>query len=98
VVKSEIPKTKEARDAQEQMKKEFECADILFHRTDVFDSMEQAVTTIPFDRAELSLERQRGYGHEIFSPIEMAMRLDSAILKYYSFNKCSFLQKQSCRS
>jgi hypothetical protein len=78
--KAELPKTKEARDAQEQMKKEFECADILFHRTDVFDSMEQAVTTIPFDRAELSLERQRGYGHEIFSPIEMAMRLDSAIL------------------
>lgn len=59
---------------------ELEFADTLFHRTDVFDSMQDAVTVIPFDVSELVLERQRGFGHELFAPIELTMRLDSSIL------------------
>lgn len=61
---------------------EIQHADILFHRKNVFDSMKEAITVVPFDRSELSLERQRGYGHELGSPIEILMRLDSSILNF----------------
>jgi hypothetical protein len=60
--------------------KDLEFAEILFHRKDVFNSMHDAITIIPFDRSESSLERQRGYCHELFAPLEMVMRLDSSIL------------------
>ena len=61
---------------------ELQFADILFHREDVFDSIDQAITVIPFDRSESSLERQRPYTFDMFSPIEMIMRLDCSILHF----------------
>jgi hypothetical protein len=54
--------------------------DVLFHRTNVAETMADVLTVIPFDRSEHSLERQRGFGHELFSSIEIIMRLDSAVL------------------
>jgi hypothetical protein len=54
-------------------------ADVLFHRSDVFDKMSDAITVIPADRAEPTLERQRFYGHLLFSPIESLMRIDTSI-------------------
>lgn len=54
-------------------------ADVLFARKNVYSSIEEALTVVPFKRSEPSLERQRSYGHELFSPLEMVMRLDSHI-------------------
>lgn len=55
-------------------------ADVLFYRPDVFDTMSEAISVIPADRAEPTLERQRFLGHHLFSPIECIMRTDSSIL------------------
>lgn len=55
-------------------------AGVLFHRKDVAECMSDVLTIIPFDRSEPSLERQRAYGHELFTPIEVLMRIDSAML------------------
>lgn len=57
-------------------------ADILFFRKDVFNSMREAITVIPFNREEPLLERQRSAGHEIFAPIEMISRIDSSIQNF----------------
>lgn len=74
---------------------DMEFADILFERTDVFDSMEEAITVIPFDRSEPSLERQRAYGHELFSPIEILMRLDAALLNITMFLATPMVRNRS---
>lgn len=68
-------------DSDEEFKR-FEGADVLFHRENVFKTMKEAISIIPFDRGEPSLERQRAYGHELFAPIEMIMRLDTSILNF----------------
>lgn len=55
-------------------------ADILFYKEGAYDSIDKAMTVIPIDRGERSFERQRGYGHELFSSIETLGRIDSAII------------------
>jgi hypothetical protein len=63
----------------EKAERGFAGADTLFYRRDVFGSLEEAVTVIPFNRSEPTLERQRGFGHELFSPLELVMRIDSDV-------------------
>jgi hypothetical protein len=62
--------------------KHLEKANVLFHRQNIFDKMRDAITIIPANRDELSLERQRFFGHELANPVEMIMRLDSSILNF----------------
>lgn len=88
------PRSATRRDELERLK-ELEKADILFHRENVFASMEDAVTVIPFDRSEPSLERQRGPGHELFSPIECLMRIDSGILNYANLMSVAFFKNRT---
>lgn len=59
-----------------------ENADILFFQKNAFSKMSEAITVVPFSQDEPSLERQRAYGHELFSPVEAIMRLDSSILNF----------------
>lgn len=65
-----------------QLKRSLKEADVLFYRENVYDTMEEAITVIPFDRAEPTIERQRAYGHELFHPLEIAGRLDTAIFNF----------------
>ena len=55
-------------------------ANVLYYRETSFKNLKRAITVIPFDRSEPSLELQRAYGHELFSPIEVIMRIDSSLL------------------
>lgn len=59
--------------------------DVLFKRTNVYDSMEDVITVLPFDRTEPILERQRAFGHELLAPIEVVMRLDCGTINFASF-------------
>lgn len=79
---NDMATSKKLSASDKELAEELQYADILFHRTNVFDSMQEAISVIPFDRSELSLERQRGYGHELASPIEVLMRLDTSILNF----------------
>lgn len=55
-------------------------ADVLFKREVPIECLSHKITIIPFDRAELTLERQRSFGHELFNPCEVVARIESAIL------------------
>jgi hypothetical protein len=72
----------------------FKDADILFFRKNVFDSMEEAITVVPFNRAEPSLERQRADGHELFPIVESIGRLDSSILNLATLMGIPYLKNR----
>lgn len=72
-----------------------EGSDLLFTRTTKFTSINQALTIIPSKRSELSLERQRYYGHEFFNIVEMLMRTDSAILNIISLMGVLFTRNRN---
>ena len=55
-------------------------ANFLFLRENIPLTLAETITVIPFDRGEAILERQRAYGHELFSVIETIMRIDSSII------------------
>jgi len=76
-------------------KRDFESDYVLFKRNNVFDDMSSAITIIPFDRSELTLERQRGFGQELFSTIEAIMRLDTSILNYTQLLSTPFYKDQN---
>lgn len=57
-----------------------EKADVLFKREVPIECLSKKITIIPFNRAELTLERQRSFGHELFNPCEVVSRIESAIL------------------
>lgn len=75
-----------------KMANNFKMADLLFYREDVADSLKETITIIPFNRDELSLERQRGYGHELFSGVEVLMRLECSILNFAIIMGVPFLK------
>lgn len=68
--------------------------DFLFYRKNVFDSFKKAISIIPFNRAERTLERQRGYGHELFSTCEALMRIDSGIMNHMQFISTPFIKNR----
>lgn len=55
-------------------------ADVLYSRKTTFTSLDEAITVIPIDRSEPTIERQRCYGHELFALNDIVMRLDSSII------------------
>lgn len=71
--------SKDQTQLNEELEKSFG-ADVLFYRPNVFDKMSDAISVIPADRAEPTLERQRFFGHQLFAPIESIMRVDTSIL------------------
>lgn len=54
-------------------------ANVLFFRSNVYDSISDALTVIPYDRSEPSLERQRPPSFELYPMLELASRLDCSI-------------------
>lgn len=76
-----VTKDSYSKDEKKERKKlGIEKADVLYRRETTSKSLSDFITIIPANRDELSLERQRFYGHELFNPIETVMRLDSCIL------------------
>ena len=69
-------------ETRKELDKEELSPDFLFYRKNVFPNFHKAISIIPFNRAERTLERQRGYGHELFSTCEALMRVDSSILNH----------------
>lgn len=71
-------------------------ADVLFTR-ELKDkkSIKDVLTIIPFNRAEPTLERQRAYGHELFNPVEMIMRVDTSILNVVSLMSVLFVKNRN---
>ena len=67
------------RSKQDLEERGLDGADVLFYR-ELPKKMEDIITIIPFDKSEPVLERQRAYGHELFTPIDVLMRIDSSIL------------------
>lgn len=75
--------------------KDISKADVLFKRKNIFDTMREAITIIPFDRSEPSIERQRAYGHEVFNPVELIMRLDTYILNFSTLMSVPFYKDRN---
>lgn len=71
---------------------ELQKADVLFYREIDSDDLSKIITIIPANRYELSLERQRMYGHELFNTVETVMRIDSAILNATSMMGVPFIK------
>lgn len=70
---------------EEAKKRNLHNAGVLFDRKlSSKKSIRDVVTIVPYDRAEPTLERQRGPMHELYNPIEMVMRTDTAILNVVS--------------
>ena len=79
----------------DEREKGIDKADVLYRRVLPFTSLDKVLTVVPFDRSELTLERQRGYGHELYNPIEALMRCDSSIMSAVSTMGCMFVKNNA---
>lgn len=78
---AEVDLKERKKPAGERESNAIQHADVLFKndKTD-YRSLADVITVFPFKRSEPSLERQRAYGHELGSILELVTRLDSSIV------------------
>ena len=79
-VKEDVKENRKKMSLEDLKKEGLDKADVIFKREVPIKCLSKKITVIPFDRSELTLERQRSFGHELFNPCEVVARIESAML------------------
>jgi hypothetical protein len=80
IVESDNRKGIHLKSEKESRFLEIDPKDVLYFKKDIANSIDEIISIVPIDRAEESLERQRGLGHESIGLLEILSQIDSNIL------------------